>query len=54
MEGYGVPIVMVDTGGKEIESKEDYLDAEICLYNAADEYCFYDVSAGVRGRGNFT
>lgn len=54
MDGYGVPIVMIDTaGGAEIVSKEDYLASEISLFNAG-ESDFYEVSAGVRGRGNFT
>ncbi len=50
----GIPRLDVYTDGVKIESKEDYVDCTVTLSGAAEEYCFEDASAGIRGRGNTT
>ena len=48
-----MPIIEINVEeGKDIVSKEEYLNASINLSNAEEKYCFSEVSAKVRGRGN--
>ncbi len=49
----GMPKIYINTeNGKKITSKEDYVNCTVSLSGTDEEYCFEDVSAGVRGRGN--
>ena len=49
------PVIIINTNNAQpITSKEDYLPSEVTVTNAAEEYCFTDKIAGVRGRGNYT
>lgn len=50
----GLPHLDVYTGGVKIESKEEYVDCTVTLSGADAEYCFEDIEAGIRGRGNTT
>lgn len=51
----GLPrIDVVTEDGKKIKSKEEYVNCTVTLSGAEEEYCFEEVSAGIRGRGNST
>ena len=50
----GLPRLDVCTGGVKIVSKEDYVDCTVTLSGAAEEFCFENAEAGIRGRGNTT
>ena len=50
----GLPRLDIDTGGIKIRSKEEYVPCTVNLSGAESEFCFDDLSAGIRGRGNDT
>ena len=51
----GLPrIDVVTEGGEKIKSKEKYVDCTVSLSGAEQEYCFEELEAGIRGRGNTT
>lgn len=55
IESLELPIFNIVTENMQaVTSKETYLNSSITLFNTDEEYCFSDVSAGIRGRGNFT
>ena len=55
LEETGLPRVDIFTEGNEsIVSKEYYLRCTVSVSGTDEEYCFADVPAGVRGRGNDT
>ena len=41
-------------GADEVQSKTEYAKVTLSISNADEEYCFTDVSADIRGRGNAT
>ncbi|MBO4251337.1 MAG: CotH kinase family protein [Clostridia bacterium] len=50
-----LPIMIITTkSGAAIVSKEEYTECTITVMNAAPEYEFEEVAAGIRGRGNST
>ena len=51
----GLPRLDVYTeDGKKIKSKEDYVNCSVSLSGAEAEFCFENLDAGIRGRGNTT
>lgn len=54
-EDTGLPrLDVVTEGGAKIESKEEYVNCTVTLSGADVEYCFSELEAGIRGRGNDT
>ena len=48
-----VPVICINTNdGSAITSKTEYKQSSVTLMNTDEIFCFEDVSAGVRGRGN--
>lgn len=55
IEALELPIFNIVTENMQaVTSKETYLKSSITLFNTDEEYCFVDVAAGIRGRGNST
>ncbi len=51
----GIPTVSVNTqDGAEILSKEEYVRCKVSLKGAEEAFCFQELDAGIRGRGNDT
>lgn len=50
----GLPRLDVFTDGVKIESKEEYVDCTVSLSGTDSDFCFENVAAGIRGRGNTT
>lgn len=51
----GLPRIDVTTkDGAEILSKTEYVDCSVSLSGAEEAYCFRELAAGIRGRGNDT
>lgn len=50
----GLPVVYISTGGKEIISKEEYLNAFLSIKGTGMSDDLEDVSCQIRGRGNST
>lgn len=50
-----MPVLSIDTAtGEEITSRTDYLDAAVDMDEPLGSYCFTDLPASVRCRGNWT
>ncbi len=50
-----LPIVHITTStGKEVASKEEYIDGTIALSNCDEQYAFEPMDMEIRGRGNHT
>lgn len=55
IETLELPIFNIITENMQaVTSKETYLKSSITLFNTDEKYCFTDVSAKIRGRGNYT
>lgn len=54
MDFINLPVISIDTDGKAITSKEDYVDCTVSLLNVDDEYLLDELVAGIRLRGNST
>lgn len=48
------PIMVINTHGKEIESKEVYINASLSLIACEDQFVIDNATMGIRGRGNFS
>jgi len=50
-----MPILIISTeNSRAITSKTEYMKGTVSLCNAAEEYCFENLSMKIRGRGNYT
>ena len=50
-----MPVMVINTVDEApILDKENYVTCSISVSNAKAEYCFNELSAGIRGRGNTT
>ena len=55
IDALNLPVMVINTvNAAPILDKENYVDCQVTLLNAEDSYCFEEVVAGVRGRGNYT
>lgn len=49
-----LPAIIIDTGGQEITSKDEYVSSKITITNTKIDWQLNEVTAGIRGRGNTT
>lgn len=47
-----IPVISVNTGGKEVLSKETYVDCTVNVYNVLQSSALTDAAGGIRLRGN--
>ncbi len=47
-----IPVISVNTGGKEVLSKEDYVNCTVNVYNVLQSNALTDATGGIRLRGN--
>ncbi|MBQ4381398.1 MAG: CotH kinase family protein [Oscillospiraceae bacterium] len=47
-----IPIISVNTGGKEVVSKTQYVNCTVSVYGAGTAWDFADAAAGIKVRGN--
>ena len=49
-----LPVLKLNVGGAAITSKETYVDCRVSMSTSNADYCFENVAAGIRLRGNST
>ncbi len=51
-EHYNMPVLNIDTGGKEVVTLENYIDCTVTLTNCDEKFELDGLRAGIRVRGN--